>query len=248
MPAYIAVVGHGPQLEEDGAAPSVLRALGADVRCVELWQDPRPIVPGPGEALRALLVETGERLDLAAGILRMLRQEPSLAAVGAMVAVSARQVAGFDPTSGFDDFVLFPYVPGELYARVRAVEWRRSEFSNEERVKVGSIVIDRAGREVRVDGQPVALTTREFALLAYLCERRGRVVSRDEALERVWGAGYDGGARTVDIHVRRLRQKLGEALPLETSRGAGYKVSAPAGASRRSDGPDALAAADGRGA
>ncbi|MCC6525509.1 MAG: response regulator transcription factor [Polyangiaceae bacterium] len=206
-----------------------MRGLGAEVRCLELWHEPGPILPRAGEVLRTLFVEAPDRPDIATGVLRMLRREPALAAVAAMAAVSVAQVARLDPGSGFDDFVLFPYVPAELYARMRALEWRKSEFANEERMKVGAILIDRAGREVSVDGQPVPLTAREFALLAYLCDRRGRVVSRDEALAKVWGRGYEGGARTVDIHVRRLRQKLGDALALETSRGAGYKVAAPAG-------------------
>jgi DNA-binding response OmpR family regulator len=74
----------------------------------------------------------------------------------------------------------------------------------------------------------VTLTAKEFALLAFLSGNRGRVFTRDALLARVWGARYEGGARTVDIHVRRLRAKLGDALPLETLRGAGYKLRSPA--------------------
>src|SRR6185312_3584325 len=125
----------------------------------------------------------------------------------------------------------------ELYARIRLLEWRRSEFATEERMKVGAIVIDRAAHEVLLDGASVSLTAKEFALLAYLAERRGKVVSRDELLRRVWGNRYEGGVRTVDIHVRRLRAKRGQALPLSTLRGSGYKldpnVPAKAGESHR---------------
>ena len=78
-----------------------------------------------------------------------------------------------------------------------------------------------------MDGRPISLTAKEFALLAYLCERRGKVLSREHLLARVWGNRYEGGPRTVDIHVRRLRAKLGDALPLETLRGSGYKLRAP---------------------
>ena len=87
----------------------------------------------------------------------------------------------------------------------------------------------RAGAGLRrlLDGRPIALTAKEFALLAYLCERRGKVLSREHLLARVWGNRYEGGPRTVDIHVRRLRAKLGDALPLETLRGSGYKLRAP---------------------
>ena len=84
-----------------------------------------------------------------------------------------------------------------------------------------------ASHEVTKGGQPIALTAKEFALLVYLCERRGKVLSRDHLLARVWGNRYDGGPRTVDIHVRRLRAKLGDALPLDTLRGSGYKLRVP---------------------
>jgi DNA-binding response OmpR family regulator len=230
--AFIAIVGHGPDLEREDGAASVLRSLGAEVTTLDLWDEPHRLFPDDADAqVRAVLVEAIDRPDLAVACLRALRREPRLENVGALIAVRATQAARLEPSSGFDDFVLVPYVPAELYARVRLIEWRRSEFATEERMKVGSIVIDRAAREVRKDGACVQLTAKEFALLAYLCERRGKVVSREELLRRVWGNRYDGGARTVDIHVRRLRAKLGSALPLATLRGAGYKleaVSAPA--------------------
>jgi len=226
MAAYIAVVGHGPDLERDEGAVHVLRGLGARVKTLDLWDDPVRIAPVAGETLRAIVIEAMDRPDLAAAALRALRREPSLDGAAALVAVTAPQVQNLNPELGFDDFVLVPYLPAELYARVRNLEWRRSEFAGEERIKVGSVVIDKSGHTVRVYDRLVKLTAREFALLVHLCERRGRVVTRDEALERVWGESYDGGPRTVDIHVRRLRKKLGEALPLVTLRGAGYKVAA----------------------
>lgn len=226
MAAYIAVVGHGPDLERDEGAVHVLRGLGARVKTLDLWDDPIRIAPQAGETLRAIVIEAMDRPDLAAAALRALRREPALDGSAALVAVTAPQVQNLNPELGFDDFVLVPYLPAELYARVRNLEWRRSEFAGEERIKVGSVVIDKSGHTVRVSDRLIKLTAREFGLLVHLCERRGRVVTRDEALERVWGESYDGGPRTVDIHVRRLRKKLGDALPLMTLRGAGYKVAA----------------------
>ena len=222
----IIVVGHGPDLEREDGAAQVLRGLGANVRTLDLWDDPATVLPEEGESVRALVVEAMDRPDLAAAALRALRREPSLEGVGALVGVTTARVAELDPALGFDDFVLIPYIPAELYVRVRNLEWRRSEFVGEELIKVGPIVIDRDGHEVRVHGKSVKLTAREFGLLVHLCDRRGRVVTRDEALGRVWGDDYEGGARTVDIHVRRLRQKLGEGLPLVTLRGTGYKLAA----------------------
>lgn len=232
--AFIGIVGHGPELEREEGAASVLRGLGAEVSTLDLWDEPHRLFRHDEDATpRALLIEALDRPDLAVAALRALRREARLEHTGALVAVTATQAARVEPSSGFDDFVLCPYVPAELYARIRMLEWRRSEFATEERMKVGSLVIDRAAHEVLRDGAGVALTAKEFALLAYLCERRGKVVSREELLRRVWGNRYEGGARTVDIHVRRLRAKLGSALPLATLRGSGYKLEAVSTSSSR---------------
>lgn len=229
--SFVAVIGHGPLLEREDGATSTLRQLGAHVRTLDLWDDPVNLFDhGDGEddaRPRALLFEALDRPDLAIAALRAVRKEQAFDAVGAIISVTVGQIARVDPSSGFDDFVLHPYVPEELYSRIRAVEWRRSEFATEERHKVGRIVVDKAAHEVAVDGRPINLTAKEFALLAYLCERRGKVLSRDHLLARVWGNRYDGGPRTVDIHVRRLRAKLGDSLPLDTLRGSGYKLRAP---------------------
>ena len=224
--SYVVVVGHAPDLEREEGAANLLRGLGARVRTLDLWEDLIAVVPDDDEQVRAIVIEALDRPDLAAAALRAIRREPALAGAGAIVAVTAAQVARVDPAAGFDDFVLVPYLPAELYARLRAVEWKRSEFANEERIKIGDIVVDRSGHEVTAGGLLVPLTAKEFALLVYLCDQRGRVVSRDEALARVWGQSYEGGPRTVDIHVRRLRSKLG-GLPLATLRGAGYKLGVP---------------------
>jgi DNA-binding response OmpR family regulator len=227
----VGVLGHGPLLDREDGAVAVLGQLGADVRMLDLWDDPvgliRPDDDELGVRPRALLFEALDRPDLAAAALRAVRKEHYFDNVGALVAVTTGQVARIEPSSGFDDFVLHPYVPEELYSRIRMLEWRRSEFATEERQKVGALVVDRAAHEVTLGGRPVQLTAKEFALLAHLCEQRGKALSREHLLARIWGGYYDGGLRTVDIHVRRLRAKLGDALPLDTVRGVGYKLRAP---------------------
>jgi DNA-binding winged helix-turn-helix (wHTH) protein len=238
--AYIAVVGHGPLLDREDGAAATLRQLGATVRTLDLWDDPLSLVRDGDEEQglfpRAFVFEALDRPDLAVVALGALRKEPQYASVPTLVAVTVGQVARIEPSSGFDDFVLCPYVPEELYARIRALEWRRSEFSNEERLKMGDLVVDKAAHEVKLHGRPIQLTAKEFALLAYLCDRRGRVLTREHLLARVWGNRYEGGSRTVDIHVRRLRGKLGDAFPLETLRGSGYKLRAPEGSPPASEG------------
>jgi DNA-binding winged helix-turn-helix (wHTH) protein len=227
--AFVLVVGHASELDSEQGAATVLRQLGAHVKTLDLWHDFASVVdPESDEVVRCMVFEAADRPDLAIASLRAARREPSLGETPALLAVPERQVARVEPSSGFDDFIVAPYLPAELYARIRALEWRRSEFSNEERLKVGGLVIDRAAHEVTVDGRRAVLTAKEFALLAFLAANRGRVFSREVLLARVWGARYEGGARTVDIHVRRLRAKLGDTLPLETLRGAGYKLRSPA--------------------
>jgi DNA-binding response OmpR family regulator len=225
---FVLVVGHGPDLEHEGGAAAMLRQLGSDVRALDLWDDFGKVLDVGDDAIpRVMVFEAGDRPDLAITALRAARKEPELAETPALLGVTGRQVARVEPSSGFDDFIVMPFTPVELYARIRALEWHRSEFTTEERLKIGAIVIDRAAHEVTVEGRQVPLTAKEFALLGYLAQNRGRVFTREALLARVWGTRYDGGARTVDIHVRRLRAKLGDELPLETLRGAGYKLRSP---------------------
>jgi DNA-binding response OmpR family regulator len=243
----ILVVGHGPTLEQEDSAAVLLRQLGAEVRTMDLWDDFTRALDRDDALVRAVVFEAGDRPDLAVASLRAARREVRLKDVPALIQLPTRQVARLDPSSGFDDFIVSPYDPAELYARIRALEWKRSEFSTEERLKMGPVVIDRAAHEVTLDGRRVTLTAKEFALLAYLAANRGRVFSRDVLLARVWGARYEGGARTVDIHVRRLRAKLGDGLPLETMRGAGYKLRAPTETAADSEDGDERPRSDPRG-
>jgi DNA-binding winged helix-turn-helix (wHTH) protein len=234
-PAYVLVVGHAPQLENPEGAAAMLRQLGSEVIVLDLWDDFAAAVEQArgGGGVRAMVFEAAERPDLAAAALRASRKVHELGETPAVVALPPRQITTYDPAWGFDDFLIMPCVPAELYARIRALEWKRSEFSTEERLKIGAVVVDRAAHEVSVEGRRITLTAKEFALLAFLSMNRGRVFSRETLLARVWGSRYEGGARTVDIHVRRLRAKLGDSLPLETLRGAGYKLRAPSEPSKR---------------
>jgi DNA-binding winged helix-turn-helix (wHTH) protein len=229
--SFIAVVGDRALIRREDGAATVLRQLGADVRTIDLRGNPADLIDDLDDELgirpRAVVFEALDRPDLARLALQTLRKIPVFDTIGTLIAISDSHVARIEPSSGFDDFVVFPYSAVELYSRIRALEWRRSEFETEERHKLGQIVVDKAAHEVTVGGRPVLLTPKEFALLAYLCEHRGRALSREHLLSRVWGKGYAGGRRTVDIHVRRLRAKLGEALPLETLRGWGYRLCAP---------------------
>lgn len=134
------------------------------------------------------------------------------------------RVVGLD--SGADDYLPKPFGMMELVSRVRALLRRAAKPAAEEKLfTAGSLAVDVKRRAVTVDGEPVILTYKEFELLCYLLENRGVVLSRDQILTKIWDYNYSGETRTVDVHIRTLRQKLGDAGALiETVRGVGYRL------------------------
>lgn len=160
-------------------------------------------------------------------ILRKIRESSQTARLPVMM-VTAKgteydKVLGLD--SGADDYIPKPFGMMELVSRVRAL-LRRTEPEKKSGVhELGPIVVDSVKHTVKVNGQPVTLTFKEFELLCYLMENEGIVLTRDQLLSKIWGYDFDGETRTVDVHIRTLRQKLGTASNyIETIRGVGYKM------------------------
>ena len=125
---------------------------------------------------------------------------------------------------GADDYVVKPFSPREIALRIRNILRRRTVSETQGPARVGPLVIDVEGHHVSVAGRSVSLTATEFKLLVILYQRRGRVQTREELLDVVWGYDHMGYGRTVDAHIKRLREKLGEASGMvETVRGVGYR-------------------------
>jgi DNA-binding response OmpR family regulator len=125
---------------------------------------------------------------------------------------------------GGDDYVTKPFSPAELVARVKAVLRRVDGGPAAEVMQAGQVAIDAGRREVRVAGEPVDFTTKEFDLLRYLAERPGLALSRQQILDGVWGHDWYGDARTVDVHIAQVRKKLGDTVEIKTVRGVGYRL------------------------
>jgi two-component system, OmpR family, alkaline phosphatase synthesis response regulator PhoP len=158
-------------------------------------------------------------------VCRLMRADPSTAAIPVIMltarAEEADRIGGLE--LGADDYVTKPFSPKELVARV-AARLRRTSPAGAA-LTYGPIVIDVARHVVTDDGTPVKLTAKEFLLLQYLVQHRGRVLSRDLLLTDVWGYQYTGGTRTVDVHIRRLREKLPVLNDgIETVKQFGYKL------------------------
>ena len=122
---------------------------------------------------------------------------------------------------GADDYVVKPFSVRELAARIRAISRRRRTEPN---VGGGRVIVDRTRHVVKVDGQEVDLTAKEFDLLAVLAEEPGRAVSRQELFSRVWDPVWIGTGKTLDVHIATLRKKLGDPSLVETVRGVGYRL------------------------
>jgi len=213
-----------------GALAKVLRAQGWRVATADTGMGALERVADSADPPDLVLLDLGlPDLD---GI-EVCRRIRGLSSVP-IIAVTARghdsaRVMGL--RSGADDYVVKPFSVDELLARIEAVMRRSAGHALASTVVVGPMEIDLAARSVRIDGTEVVLRRKEFDLLAALARREGRVVTREELLDDVWGlapddAGADAGRRTLEVHVAALRSRLGAPGLVVTVRGVGYRLAA----------------------
>ena len=215
-------------VEDDESIREMLRyyfrSVGYEVRAYESGEamlEQEKGAPRPTLYILDIMLPGVDGLE----ILRWVRSDRETSGVP-VIFLTARtseidRVAGLE--AGADDYVVKPFGIMELQARVKAVLRRTGRPQTPAILKYDGLEIDPAAREVRRDGIPVELTYKEFELLKLLCENRGTVLTRDDILHAVWDYDFAGETRTVDMHVKTLRQKLGEGY-IQTVRGVGYKM------------------------
>jgi DNA-binding response OmpR family regulator len=207
-----------------------LDKAGFDVATVATGRDVLPRIrrEPPDLLLLDLMLPGLDGLE----VCRAIRADVNTAAIPIIMltakAEESDRIVGLE--LGADDYITKPFSPNEVVARVRALLRRANRSGpSDSRLAYGPVTVDVDRHLVRIDGSEVRLTAKEFLLLQYLMQHRGRVLSRDLLLSDVWGYSYTGGTRTVDVHVRRLREKvplLADAIV--TVKQFGYKLVDPA--------------------
>jgi DNA-binding response OmpR family regulator len=208
----------GFKLKEAGYVPLLAKD---GTRAIALARDERPAL-----IVLDLMLPEVDGLE----VCKILRQDPSTAAIPILMltarATEMDRVIGLE--LGADDYVTKPFSPRELVLRIKKLLGRvKAADEPVTQLRFGSLEVDVPKHRVTVQGEPVALTATEFKLLELLARRRGRVQTRERLLQDVWGYDNPIDSRTVDTHMRRLREKIGSAADyLETIRGVGYRFKA----------------------
>jgi two-component system, OmpR family, alkaline phosphatase synthesis response regulator PhoP len=199
-----------------------LAAAGIEAEAVR-HADADEALARPG--LDALIVEAASNVDETRGLIDSPARPARLPV---LLVMRAEQLPAVDATWPLDDILVLPAPAEELKLRLRRALWRRSGIDDANTLRSGELLLDLANYKVFVGQEGVNLTFKEFELLRFLMTNRGKVFTREALLNRVWGYEYYGGARTVDVHIRRLRSKIemGSTVYIETVRNVGYRFPA----------------------
>ncbi|MDA0748682.1 MAG: response regulator transcription factor [bacterium] len=175
-----------------------------------------------------ILIDVGPQLAHLEATIQELRKNRHTKETPLLIAADENCALSLDFALGITDFIVKPYSLREMEARLRLVLWHSDRLDDEHTVKIEDLVINLSRYEVRVKGIVIELTLKEYELLKHMVSHRGRVFTRADLLDSIWGYDYYGGMRTVDVHIRRLRSKL-EAMgsAIKTVRGVGYSFDWP---------------------
>jgi DNA-binding response OmpR family regulator len=212
-----------PQPEYAAEPTRLLAELGYAPRRLEVNGALRPDGGGSRAPALALVVAAGAP-DEAAACMERLRGDESLRELPVVLAVEASQLEGGANMLDAHELIVTPFSADELRARIARARRRVHGVGDDDVVRVGTLELNLATYQVRIGDEPVDFAYMEYELLKFLATHPGRVFSREALLNRVWGYDYYGGARTVDVHVRRVRAKLGpEHHRIRTVRSVGYR-------------------------
>jgi two-component system alkaline phosphatase synthesis response regulator PhoP len=216
---------HGARLKSD------LEYLGHDVQHLPWRDDVGHLLESDSpntNPVDLIIIDLENPSDSLAQTVERIRQHPQMQTMPLLVAADEPTVLNLNFSLGIDDFVVKPYSIREMEARLRLAFWNNDRPEDEQTIKVEELVINLDRYEVRVKGVVAVLTLKEYELLKHLVTHRGRVFTRSDLLDSIWGYDYYGGMRTVDVHVRRLRSKLGDmGEAIITVRGVGYSFDLP---------------------
>jgi DNA-binding response OmpR family regulator len=208
-----------------GPSAEILPALALLTHHVSVAPaEPSALIEQGGRRRDVVLVDARSELASAKSLCRMLRATGL--SVPLIAILTEGGLAGLTAEWGVDDVILATAGPAEVEARLRLALGRTSgEEPDDPQITLGALSIDEAAYSARLRGRPLDLTYKEFELLKYLAQHPGRVFTRSQLLQEVWGYDYFGGTRTVDVHVRRLRAKLGadHEVLIGTVRNVGYR-------------------------
>jgi len=213
-------------LYPDPPPPELAQALDlADYPWLAVADEEASVTREPDDGWAGAIVCADREPERAFALCRALRKR-DLPLEPLLLLVSGAQLGDLELRDDlFDDFCLAPFHPRELEARLKHLFWRTGRGTRPELVEYGELVLNLETYQAAISGRPLDLTYMEYELLKFLSSHPGKVFTRETLLSRVWGYEYYGGARTVDVHVRRLRAKLGEehAGLIQTVRSVGYR-------------------------
>ena len=184
----------------------------------------RALAPGAA-APSVMMVSLLGRADIQA-VRSLLRSRELLPETATFAVIRSDQLPTLEPSLAFDDFIVHPALADEVVARLRRAIWRKSGVESDNTLRAGDLLMDLGNYKVYIAGRAIDLTYKEYELLRFLATNRDKVFTREALLNRVWGYDFYGGARTVDVHIRRLRSKIEEGHHhtfIETVRNVGYR-------------------------